>query len=1402
MRIVQRVSAALLLLCSSLCVNAEDIDIYGAIQPDGANPNLMILLDNASAWNGDTSFNCPGFSVPANNQGKVVGFEQCGLYTAASAIGDAEQLLGNINMGLMMFAPGSALGGRLKFPAAAPYTMPTMDAAGITNFKAMVASIDRQADNSNASAVGAGMQEVWAYYQGATGLSGTDYGAHFSSACQRNFVVYIANATNNGKPQDQGQTAENALTAAGAGSDQMVSIDIPDPYDKYEANFGDEWARFMDQTDMSTDLEGDQNIVTYTIILTDGSNPEYVEFLKSMAAFGGGKSFVVTLGDMDALVQALLQIFNEVQGVNSAFSSSSLPVSANTQGTFLNQVFMGVFRPDESALPRWQGNLKQYEFGLDSNDRLLLVDSKINPDGSRNPAISSSGTGFISPNAISFWTSKNVAVAPDKEGGFWRQRKQGASGGFDSPDGEVVEKGGAHQQIRLAHLLDSYADTPASDSRKLYTCAGGCGSTGALLSASPFSSSNANITAALLGTTAPAISISSISRSDSTHLATVTLASAPSPVLTNGQLVTISGALYTAFNGIFSILPVGTTQFTFPLPATDITPITPATGSFTVSTPGGTVTVASLTRVGTTVTATTSLAHGFAIGSTHSVSITGSDQGEYNGTNVTASITGVKTFTYPLNGVENPATPGGAGTATVGGSSFAIPASRIVRTGTNVTVTNTASGNVPPKGWAAGNSVTISGASPSGYNGSWTITGVGSACAGGTNNKSFCFTIPVTPATPATGATIAADFGAVTAIPISSISRGASTCPTSPVAAVTADTTVPHGFTTGAVVSIAGTALAANESAYATTATITVVDPDTFTYPLTVTPACSDTTSGMKAKPTGGDRDTLISWIRGKDNAGDEPSPDTSYATVNIRPSVHGDVLHSRPVAVNYGGTTGVVVFYGANDGVFRAVNGNQENPASSTLSAPGTELWGFVAPEFFSKFDRLRKNSPQVKLFSTPDGIDPAPQPREYFFDGSTGVYQDPVAGKVYLYLSARRGGRMIYALDVSDPLNPKFMWKHTNLDTGFAELGQTWSLPKVVRVKGHTNPVVLFGAGYDPNEDAEPALTDSMGRGLFMLDALDGSLIWQAGPAANCASASSCVATKVAGMTYAIPSDVSVLDRDRDGYVDRLYAPDLGGNVWRVDLEPIAGDAPANWQVSLLASLGGSGATKRKIFYPPDIVPVNEFDAVLVGTGDREHPVAGNAATAIKNRFYMLKDEVTGKDAVDADWSAIEDDTSTTSFGVPGDLFDATATLFDNSQRGFYINLLGLDDEGNPQPGEKIVNAPTTVGGITFFGTNQPLAPDPNTCQANLGVARGYGVDFFTGEYFSVEYDGGGLPPTPVVGVVVLDSGEPRQFCIGCAVDPGKSEGPPCEKSSIAGCETSSLVDPTRTRSYWYEK
>ncbi|MGT2434291.1 hypothetical protein ACU4HD_46540 [Cupriavidus basilensis] len=66
-------------------------------------------------------------------------------------------------------------------------------------------------------------------------------------------------------------------------------------------------------------------------------------------------------------------------------------------------------------------------------------------------------------------------------------------------------------------------------------------------------------------------------------------------------------------------------------------------------------------------------------------------------------------------------------------------------------------------------------------------------------------------------------------------------------------------------------------------------------------------------------------------------------------------------MVVNYGTSTtpNVVVYYGTNDGVFHAINGNQT--AGINGVRPGGELWGFIPPEFIGKLVcRLHANSPK----------------------------------------------------------------------------------------------------------------------------------------------------------------------------------------------------------------------------------------------------------------------------------------------------------------------------------------------------------------------------------------------------------------------------------------------------------
>src|SRR5262249_11371557 len=137
----------------------------------------------------------------------------------------------------------------------------------------------------------------------------------------------------------------------------------------------------------------------------------------------------------------------------------------------------------------------------------------------------------------------------------------------------------------------------------------------------------------------------------------------------------------------------------------------------------------------------------------------------------------------------------------------------------------------------------------------------------------------------------------------------------------------------------------------------------------------------------------------------------TSSTSNDVRPQIHGDVAHSRPLPVNYGGSTGVVMYYGANDGMLRAVRGSD-----------GKELWGFIAPEHQSKLKRLQGKSAAI-LYSNSTLV--GATLKDYFFDGSAGLFQNSDNSKIWLFPTMRRGGRMIYAFDVSTPTSPALKWR-----------------------------------------------------------------------------------------------------------------------------------------------------------------------------------------------------------------------------------------------------------------------------------------------------------------------------------------------------------------------------------------
>ncbi len=504
------------------------------------------------------------------------------------------------------------------------------------------------------------------------------------------------------------------------------------------------------------------------------------------------------------------------------------------------------------------------------------------------------------------------------------------------------------------------------------------------------------------------------------------------------------------------------------------------------------------------------------------------------------------------------------------------------------------------------------------------------------------------------------------------------------------------------------------------------------------------------------ERDLLVNWTRGDDNVTSTNVVNESVAKdqlglrptgATVRPSIHGDVLHSRPIAINYGGTRGVVVYYGANDGMLRAINGNQ------TGAGAGTELWSFVAPEHFATLNRMRENDPQVRYPSTPSVVVSA-SPRNYSFDGPIGAYQNTTTNEVLIFPGMRRGGRAVYGFSVTNPDQPRLLWRINNSMVDYASLGQTWSMPRVAQIKGSTDPVLIMGGGYDAAaEDASPAGATTMGRGVYVINMRTGArLAWLA-------------------TDFSVPGDVSIVDSDGDGFVDRVYVVDVRAQVYRIDIEDAAGGArvPSAWRITKLAALNdGAGGTNgaRKVYFAADLVLTRNYTAILFGTGDREKPLTSTT----NDRFFLVKDARVIK-------------------GEP-----ASVTLITEGTLAIMgAEGAGADDEGCAYSlatnGEKVINQPITFGGVTYFSTNRPLPPGAGSCARSQ--SRAYQLPLVCRAPTYRNLVGDGLPPSPVVGYVDVGGGKLVPFVIG-----GGGE----TNSSIEAERARIPIPAKRKRSYWF--
>lgn len=450
---------------------------------------------------------------------------------------------------------------------------------------------------------------------------------------------------------------------------------------------------------------------------------------------------------------------------------------------------------------------------------------------------------------------------------------------------------------------------------------------------------------------------------------------------------------------------------------------------------------------------------------------------------------------------------------------------------------------------------------------------------------------------------------------------------------------------------------------------------------------------GLSSSASSSEHTSTIDWLNRKQG-------------VDTRLEIE-DPLHSRPVVVNYGfevaadsneiNTKGVV-FMGTNSGYLHAVDADKKT---------FKEYFSFVPKELLSN----------ARLYQTADKYEPKPYgvdgPINYWHADANQNAQVDNGEKVYLYFGLRRGGRHYYALDVSDPEKPKFQWQISGGQGGdFDKMGESWSPMSLAKVRwgdsGKTKVVLLFGGGYDPDEDSRVSrAAHSMGNSVYMIDPETGKLLWSA--------SNSGASTTLTDMTSAITSEIKTVDFDGDQITDYFFVSDLGGRVWRFDLNsdkqnPID---KSNFidGAGVIFDANSSGTNYQRFYYSPSVSYFSnkktneEFLTIAIGSGFRAHPLQ----TIHQDSFYIIKDKnIVNKPA-----------------------------SYKPADKSKFINISAASSPSATKPegwkydlpiGEKVLSTSLTSNGYMYFTTFAPklLSQSVTGCNADIGQAKAYTVAF----------------------------------------------------------------------------
>jgi len=467
----------------------------------------------------------------------------------------------------------------------------------------------------------------------------------------------------------------------------------------------------------------------------------------------------------------------------------------------------------------------------------------------------------------------------------------------------------------------------------------------------------------------------------------------------------------------------------------------------------------------------------------------------------------------------------------------------------------------------------------------------------------------------------------------------------------------------------------------------------------------------------------MVNYLRGdQTNEVITLGPSSTVAVYRQRAHILGDTVNAAPQFVkapyrsytehNY--TTGFkvsnatrqgVLYVAANDGMLHALNG-----CTGSGCTGGAELWAYVPRMIMPELYRLASST-----YSSS---------HTYFVDGTPTVEdvwdETHSAWKTILVAGLNGGGisdtsnvagRGYYALDITDPINPKPLWEFCSNSTlcsvSDSKLGYTFGNAVLGKRARDGKWVVYVSSGYaNGSGSTQPGY-------LFTLDAITGAVL----------------ETSATGTEGLGKINGYVTNATKDNTILSIYGGDLQGRVYEFDA------TAATMAARQIAKLSYSG-TEQAITTKPVVSLCQNKRLIMVGTG-RYLGTSDVTSTAQYSFYGFTNDIPLANQTLNNNVNMVKQvyDYSNTS-----NIVVTTSTKPDlSTQYGWYLDFQGSSS------GERVNIDPVLAQGDLVVATNIPTTTTA-ACSSIGGKSRIYDLDYCSGLPFGGANAGGGSTPKVV--------------------------------------------------------